>query len=165
MKLTPELARKFFDYNPTTGALRWRCNHGKSDRAGNLVRVVSRSYVQVKLLGSSYAGHRIAWMVQTGEVPPDIIDHANGDKGDNRWANLRAATRSQNAFNTAPQRSGRKTLPVGVIQHPSTKLYRSKVTQDGATWASPWLATVDEAVRARDVKAVEMYGEFHRKAS
>lgn len=164
MKLTPDLARQFFTYNPTTGALTWRRDHGPL-RRGALAGGLSRSYLTLKFCGKSYLVHRVCWMVQTGEVPPPIIDHANGKPGDNRWANLRAATPSENAFNVAFRRTAKKRLPIGVIQHPATKLYRSKVTQDGSTWASPWFETVDEAVSARAAKAVELYGEFYRKAS
>lgn len=42
--------------------------------------------------------HRIAWYIMTGEQP-DEIDHINGIRNDNRFCNLRAATRSENQFN------------------------------------------------------------------
>jgi len=35
----------------------------------------------------------------TGEWPQNTIDHRNGIRTDNRWANLRAATQSQNNQN------------------------------------------------------------------
>ncbi|MGA0595625.1 HNH endonuclease signature motif containing protein [Enterovirga sp. CN4-39] len=163
MKLTPEIAQKMFRYNPVTGALTWRYATGRA-RPGDLVGGLTRGYLRVTVLGSVYLVHRICWMVQTGSEPPPIIDHANGNRGDNRWSNLRAATPSENAFNVAFRRA-RKKLPLGVIQHPSTKLYRAKITQDGSTWASPWFDTVDKAVSARAAKAVEMYGEFFRKSA
>jgi hypothetical protein len=40
----------------------------------------------------------------TGHWPKQDIDHINGDKRDNRWKNLREATRSENNFNAIVSR-------------------------------------------------------------
>ena len=37
----------------------------------------------------------------SGEWPAAMVDHRNGDKRDDRWANLRLATRTQNNRNTS----------------------------------------------------------------
>lgn len=55
-------------------------------------------YVRVTLFKRQYALHRLVWLWVHGEHVPDglTIDHINGDKKDNRIANLRLATRCQN---------------------------------------------------------------------
>jgi hypothetical protein len=59
----------------------------------------------------SYA-HRLAFLYMTGSLPPADVDHVNGVRNDNRWSNLRLATRSQNMWNVkrctgAYQQNGR----------------------------------------------------------
>lgn len=59
-------------------------------------------YVKVRISGKYQSAHRIIWLMQTGEMPeyPYFeIDHLNGDRGDNRWSNLRKVTKSQNQRN------------------------------------------------------------------
>jgi hypothetical protein len=43
----------------------------------------------VEIDGELYRADMVAWALQTGEWPEGEIEHINGDRGDNRWVNLR----------------------------------------------------------------------------
>ena len=73
--------------------------------AGRLVqRKDARGYpiLRLTIKGKKYQlrTHRAIFAIQTGEWPPADIDHRNRRRDDNRWTNLRPATRAENVQNT-----------------------------------------------------------------
>ena len=46
-------------------------------------------YRYIEIDGELYRADMVAWALQTGEWPEGEIEHINGDRGDNRWVNLR----------------------------------------------------------------------------
>lgn len=87
------------DYDPATGVFTWRAKIADKvvvgARAGSLS---GNGYRQISLFGRNYAEHRLAFLWMTGAIPT-LIDHQNGDKADNRWANLREADKRLNSYN------------------------------------------------------------------
>ena len=96
-------------------------------------------------------------------VPSEIlIDHANRDPMDNRRENLRVCTVTQNLHNRdlqANSTSGYK----GVTRDPQRKgKWVARISVNGKR---KWLGRFDfpeDAARAYDVAACELYGEFAR---
>ena len=100
-------------YDHETGLLFWRVRRGKQ-RAGSVAGHSSRrGYVMVRVLNRIVCAHRVAWLLQTGAWPVHEIDHINGQKGDNRFANLRDVSRSVNHQNRTSARRGSKTGLLG----------------------------------------------------
>jgi hypothetical protein len=93
-----------FNYDPETGQLTWKKPPGfrakPGDRAGYLT---TQGYLRVKWGQSHYRVHRLIWKLVYGEDPTEgiEIDHINRDRTDNRLANLRLATPSENANNSS----------------------------------------------------------------
>jgi hypothetical protein len=53
----------------------------------------------VGLSYKTYLLHRLAVQYMTGEWPMGEVDHMNGNKADNRWANLRVVSSKMNKEN------------------------------------------------------------------
>jgi hypothetical protein len=99
--ITAEELRARLRYDPETGIFSsivpWARWAGKAQLTGV---IIGAGYVAIHVKGRRYYAHRLAWLYMTGEWPNEEIDHINRDRKDNRWANLRAATRSTNCQNS-----------------------------------------------------------------
>jgi hypothetical protein len=88
-----------------------------------------------------------------------VVDHINGDKIDNRKANLRICTQSENVLNKRPGR-----LPasgaVGVDWHPETKKWRPRINKNGKAQYFGLYETKEEAIAARLDAERRLFGEF-----
>jgi hypothetical protein len=71
-----------------------------------------------------YAAHRIAWMLVHGQDPGELqLDHINGNRSDNRLANLRLVTNQTNAFN--------RPDATGVSFHKATNKWHARIGVEG----------------------------------
>jgi len=109
-------------FEPTTGLFRWtitRCGVQGGRIAGSPNKA---GYIYLKLDGIRYSAHRVAWFWTTGKWPENQIDHIDGDKANNRIANLRESTVSENAQNQtkAQRRSAAGLLGVAWIKKSRT---------------------------------------------
>lgn len=99
--------QKVLQYDPETGVF---------TRNGKVAGFVQHGRRRIEFRGKSYFASRLAWLWMTGEDPgPREVDHADLDRGNDRWVNLRLATTQDNSCNR--RRWVRMTdLPKGVYQ-------------------------------------------------
>ena len=159
--ITAEEAREVFSYNPETGILDFRApipwasqqQIAPTFRRGKNHRVLVR-------LSVTYQAHRLIWLLMTGEWPANEVDHINGDPADNRWANLREATRSQNSVNRPyKNRTGYR----GVAERHG-KFYARIMDGVGNRVTLGCFATAEDAHEAYRLAAEKMYGDFMHSA-
>ena len=67
-------------------------------------------YLEGKILGKYYKAHRVIWLWMTGEWPKEQVDHINHDRTDNRWCNLREASRLENYRNQSQYKNNKSGL-------------------------------------------------------
>lgn len=142
------------EYDPADGHVRWRHldrTAFASDMAwrcrrrffGEVAGTVQRNgYVSISVNHKRYYAHRLAWLLMTGGWPPNDIDHKNGNRSDNRWENLRAATRSQNLQNRAASKT------VGASWHARMGRWRAVIVVGGRQKHLGYFDTQDEAATA-----------------
>ena len=106
-------------------------------------------------------GTRYLHRVILGALQGQEVDHINGDKLDNRSTNLRFATRSQNLANTRILRRNTSGFKgVNRRKDVSVKPWRAYITHGGTFYALGCFETAEEAARAYDTRAREVFGEF-----
>lgn len=117
-------------------------------------------YAYASVTGGSVYMHRLI----AGTPEGMETDHVNGDGLDNRRANLRLATPSQNRANMGKPRrpdGGRHSSRFkGVAWDKSRGLWRAAITVDGRTTNLGRYVCEAEAARAYDSAAAAAWGEF-----
>ncbi|HLP67790.1 MAG TPA: AP2 domain-containing protein [Rhizobium sp.] len=90
-----------------------------------------------------------------------IVDHRNLSRLDNRRANLRTATKSQNGYNRT-KRSDNKSGYKGVYRCRQTGLWRAEISAEKIKHKLGRFADPIEAARAYDEAARRLHGDFAR---
>ena len=100
--ISQDRLKELFHYDPETGLFTWIVfRGGGSPRIGTVAGSPNEDgYVKIKVDQKLYAAHRLAWLYMTGSFPSLEIDHINGQPADNRFSNLREASRTENNRNT-----------------------------------------------------------------
>ena len=160
--VSAEKVRKLFWYDQNTGAMIWISppkNHYRMlhKLAGTPRTKNGKSYLWVKIDGRAYSLSRVAFLWMTGEWPVNQIDHKDGDSLNNKWDNLREATKTQNAWNHKT-RAKKHSLPMGVRETPYG--FQARITKNKIIYSLGVFATADTARQAYEMKRQEFFGEF-----
>ena len=90
---------KRYAYDPFTGNVYHRVRVSNAMRKNTIVSNVDvAGYLRTKIKGKAYKLHRIIWKLVYNEEP-NIIDHINRNKSDNRIVNLRSVDTRTNIWN------------------------------------------------------------------
>lgn len=159
--LTAARVREVISYNPKTGTFRWLSTG--TGRIQDSVGWMMQGYHWICIDGQSCAAHRLAWLYMTGEWPAVEIDHANGDRADNRFVNLREATNSDNAKNRKC-RSDNKSGLKGVCFRKDKKdrPWHARIVIEGRRRSLGFYSTAEEAHEVYCAAAWLHYGQFAR---
>ncbi len=90
-----------------------------------------------------------------------ITDHINGDKLDNRKANLRNSTKQQNSANSKVHNTNKSGFR-GVCFYKRDKNWKASIGFNGKSIHLGYFKTPEQASDAYVAKAKELFGEFVR---
>ena len=155
--------------DPITGKLT-RSNHTRTWLNGKRAGAVMASGTGSKYRRISFRDrvhgrahvkeHHVIYFLINGVWPTSPTDHVNGDGTDNSDGNLRPSTTSQNQHNTKIRRdntSGAK----GVTWHIGKGKFHAYIkTPNGPRKHLGYFDGVEDAARAYDAAAIQLYGEF-----
>lgn len=120
--------KSILHYNPETGLFTRLVRKG-NHKIGSVAGTLANGYIQIRIDGSYYLGHRLAWLYMTGTLPTFQVDHWNLNRSNNAWSNLREATSGQNHQNrtkTCRNKSGF----LGVSLHKATGKFLACIKVD-----------------------------------
>ncbi|WP_177333758.1 HNH endonuclease signature motif containing protein [Pseudomonas sp. NBRC 111127] len=162
--LTHERLREQLSYDPETGEFRWAVRKQKVKLGSIAGKVKKAGYVEIRIDLVSYQAHRLAWLYMTGKWPQGDIDHINRNPGDNRFENLREASRSQNLCNVGALATS-STGVRGVDLHKASGKYRARIRVSGMRIELGLFATLDEARAAYAAARNTHHGRYAEGAA
>jgi len=144
--------KRLFDYNPETGDLTWKVRPANRVHIGDKAASLnSAGYYGVVIKGKHYKVHRVIWCWVTGDdISDKCLDHINRIRTDNRWCNLRLATKLENRRNQITQ--GYCKRPYGT--------WRVRIRSLGKTLLDKTVKTEAEAIELIEKKRTEIFGAF-----
>jgi hypothetical protein len=154
--LTRARLRELLDYNKKTGEFRWR-----KPRNGSAGHIPGQGRVFIRIDERLYAAHQLAWFYMTGRWCKPTIDHRDGDATNNRWNNLRRATRSQNSANRRRPRHNTSGYKGARLCRKSGK-WRATIGMNGKKIHLGTFTTPQEAHEAYLKAARKLFGKFAR---
>lgn len=132
MSLTIERLKEVLHYDQVTGVFTWLKTISSRAVKGRVAGTFDKKgYRLINIDGKSYKAHRLAWLFVNGEWPPDLIDHINGNKPDNKIANLRLANVSQNGQNKVTILPGNKSGYLGVFWNKQQCKWQAQIKING----------------------------------
>jgi hypothetical protein len=152
--------KEIMHYDPGTGIFRWKVTVSRNVKAGSIAGSRrSDGYWRVPYKGKIYSAHRLAWFYVHGVFPPDQVDHINHQRDDNRIANLRLATNTENGRNRSLSTNNTSGV-TGVYWEKREGKWRATIKANGKRIHLGCFYNIECAIAAR--QAANIKYKFHR---
>lgn len=158
--LTQQMLKDMFYYSPNFGIFVWKKTIATRAKIGTIAgHIGSQGYVRIRINGKAYSAHRMAFLYMEGMLPLRAVDHINGARADNSWANLRHATYLENSKNKKLQKNSSSGI-IGVNFTSSSNKWTSRIGSNKERIELGVFPDFFEACCAR--KSAEIRYEFHK---
>lgn len=160
--LTQDYLKSVIRYDTETGDFTWLKSVSKRVSVGQSAGYVDEGYLKIKIDGTKYRAHRLAWFYVHGVWPDNLLDHEDGDALNNRISNLRLATRTQNNRNKTMY-SNNTSGVTGVTWCNEMLAWRVRLRLNGVNNHLGFFADLEEATIAADGFRQNHHEEFYRE--
>jgi hypothetical protein len=161
MTLRADRLRSLFHYDCSSGKFK-RIAVVKGARVGSVAgHLKGNGYIHFSIDGKKYGAHRLAWLYMTGELPNGDIDHIDGNRANNAFANLRCVDRSTNLENIRGAKSHNKSSGLlGAYRVANSSRWHSKIQVRGRTVSLGCYDTAEQANAAYMRAKYELHAGF-----
>lgn len=161
VSLTHAVLLTLLHYDPDTGLFTWLQDKARAVKGSVAGNQRKSGYRDIQISGERFLAHRLAWFYVHKKWPSVHIDHIDLDPSNNRIANLREATNSQNMCNARTPKDN-KTGVKGVCWDSNKGLWKAQINVGGVKVLNKRYESFEEAVAAvREVKE-KQHREFAR---
>jgi hypothetical protein len=145
--LTQKELKHILHYNAETGFFTWLIANNGNIKVRKIAGTLKNNgYISITINKKLYQAHRLAFLYMEGEFPNDCVDHVNYVRNDNRWCNIRKATKLENSRNVGLRKDNTSGYK-GVYWSSADKKWRAQISVNGkrkllGMFNSPELASV-----------------------
>lgn len=156
-----EEVRELLDYDPETGVLKWsQSTQVRPQFRGTIAGTIQYDgYRCLRFKFHRYYAHVLIWFYVKGAWPFEQIDHADLNRDNNAWSNLRQATPTQNSVNTKISKKNTSGFK-GVYEQNGRWIAQMRLNGKRGYIGS--FDTAEEAFEAYKQAALTHHGKFAR---
>ena len=159
--ITQERLKELVHYNKETGVFTSLVDWKRYCKVGDtLGREANNGYIVLNVDYKQYLAHRLAWLYEHGEFP-NVIDHLDCNKHNNRLSNLKNTTHFDNSKNYQRRRANTTSGQRGVHWNKGSDKWTASIGYDGKSIHLGSFESKAKALEAR-LEAEKKYGYTNR---
>lgn len=144
-------------YDPETGVFTWKNDRQNHAKAGSVAGCANTSgYWCIGIGKENWPAHRLAWLYVHGRWPTDQIDHINRNPLDNRIANLREVSASENRQNIPAYRTNKSGYK-GVHRFKANGKWQAQIRHERRRYHLGFYENVEDAAAAYAKAAAHLH--------
>lgn len=154
MTITQSYLKSILIYDQSSGVFTWRYRSDQrpqwNAKMANQTAgaITSHGYIKIYIDGVGYYAHRLAVVWMTGSEPFAVVDHSDGNKANNSWANLRICSQQRNSVNRPVDRRS-STGVTGVYYDKKSGRWWTRIVFEGKTINLGRYNSLEEATDVR----------------
>ena len=133
-KLTQARLKELLHYDPSTGVFTRKIGISSARKGSVAGSKGTYGYLKITIDYMRYQAHCLVFLYMTGKLPEHHVDHKNHITDDNKWKNLREATRKENGMNRTLNANNTSGF-CGVSWNKPSKRWQSKIKIDGKDYS------------------------------